>query len=115
MQAQRLGLPKMPVIPDPTTFAAEGLDAHASFFGCHDPQAATLVFIPNTYSGQYPSSDYFFTPEGVQTVFESGVNMTTQNDAADWPTAVACAVLHKQSTALPAECDGLLSKYCWVS
>lgn len=105
----------MPVIPDPTTFAAENLDARASFFGCNDTEAATLVFIPNTYSGEYPSSDYFFTPEGVQTVFDGGVKMTTQDGDADWPTAVACAILHKKPSTLPSVCDELLNKYCWTS
>jgi lysophospholipase len=104
----------MPVIPSPEIFAAQNLSSRAQFFGCNDDKVSTLIYIPNTYSFNISSSSYFFTPEQLEQTFQSGVKMATQADDTQWPTCVACAILHKTSTKLPASCGGCLEKYCWT-
>lgn len=108
-----MGLQTMPVVPDSATFLAQNLSQHATFFGCNDTAAATLIYIPNTPETGYPSSDFFFSPADIENVFGGGIEMATQFNNTQWPTCVACGILHKQLAVLPDACGACLQKYCW--
>jgi lysophospholipase len=109
-----MGLNKMPVVPDIETYTAQNLSSRAQFFGCNDTAAATIIFIPNTYETAYSGSTYFFTLAGIETVFDGGLAMARQANDTNWPTCVACGILHKNTPSLPESCKACLDKYCWT-
>ena len=59
LQAQAVGLTKMPVIPSVATFISEGLNKRPTFFGCNDASKVTIVYLPNvnyTFPSNEPTS-----------------------------------------------------------
>ncbi|TKA45585.1 hypothetical protein B0A54_04124 [Friedmanniomyces endolithicus] len=52
LEAEAQGLTKMPTIPPTSTFVALYLSSQARFFGCHQPDAVTIIWLPLvSYSG----------------------------------------------------------------
>lgn len=117
LSAQENDLTKMPAVPTVEEFAAQNLSSRAQFFGCHDPEVTTLIFLPDTELGFITSSTFLFAPEQLNRTFDGGLAMVTQSQQKhpdlDWPTCLACGILHKKSRDLPEACTACLDAYCW--
>ncbi|USW58013.1 Putative lysophospholipase, catalytic domain, Acyl transferase/acyl hydrolase/lysophospholipase [Septoria linicola] len=114
--AQEKGLTKMPEVPTPADFIAQNLSARAQFYGCHDANVTTLIYLPNTEEGDAPTG-FFNTPAELNGTFDGGVSMVTQSQSGakpeEWAACVACAIVHKTAAELPEVCGGCLERYCW--
>lgn len=116
--AQAKGLGKMPTVPTPAEFVAANLSARAQFYGCHDQDTATLIYLPNTELGDAPTG-FVASPEQNNATFEGGVSIVTQSQSdvepQEWASCLACAIVHKSVDAgsLPEVCTGCLERYCW--
>ncbi|GAB7337215.1 hypothetical protein MBLNU457_g2592t1 [Dothideomycetes sp. NU457] len=118
LAAQAAGLSRMPTIPSTATIQATGLANQATFFGCYEPNAMTIVWLP-LVSYTYPSNTSTYTLQYNTTdtdgIIGNGNAIGTQNGTLGWNTCVACAVMLKSGSALPVECGACFEKYCYKS
>ncbi|KAF2664806.1 hypothetical protein BT63DRAFT_98286 [Microthyrium microscopicum] len=118
-QAQLAGLTRMPPVPDAATFVNTGIFKRAAFFGCDDPKAVTIIWLPNAQYKSSPtpantaSSQFDYPANETRAMIRDGELIMTQEDDAQWPVCVACAVAKKASRKLPEECTACFDKYCW--
>lgn len=116
-QAVAHGLTKMPYVPTNTTILAEGLNTHATIFGCHDPSKITLIWMPNVPYNGAPSNtsteQLQYSRQESAEIIKNGNNIATQNGDADWPLCLACAIMEKKAKTLPDGCTACLKKYCY--
>lgn len=116
VQAKSAGLSKMPPIPPSSTFVDAGLNQRATFFGCDDKEALTIIYLPNynfTYASGTPTWQFTYTVNEVDGMIGNGNAIATQNGDAGWPVCLACGVMVKSGEVLPEECKACLDKYCW--
>lgn len=108
---------RMPAIPDQETFLVQGLNRRAVFFGCNEPEAVTIVYLPNTnytYGSNMPTSKYKYDPEETRGMIANGNAVATQNGDAGWGLCLACGIMKKEAGAtLPEGCDACFSQYCY--
>ena len=116
VQAQLQGLTRMPAIPPVSTFLSKGLNKHATFFGCDDPHALTIVYLPNV-AYNFPSNQSAYrlqySVNETAGMIENGVLIGTQNGDANWPTCLGCAIVKKTGDPLPSACNACFEKYCY--
>ena len=112
--ARREGLSRMPAVPDNHVYVGEDLVSRASFFGCHDTNVATIIYMPDTTATLDTAENFAFSPSDINTLIQAGTDMVTQSNDSEWPMCVACAVMHKAVTDLPSVCTACLQKYCWT-
>jgi len=116
--ASAAGLTRMPTIPNVATINSAGLANHATFFGCYEPNAMTIVWLP-LVSYTYPSNTDTYTLQyntsATVGIIGNGNAIGTQNGAQGWETCVACAVMLKSGSTLPAGCTACLNQYCYKS
>jgi len=116
VQAQLQGLTRMPAIPPVSTFLSDGLNKHATFFGCHDPHVLTIVYLPNV-AYNFPSNQSAYrlqySVNETAGMIENGVLIGTQNGDANWPTCLGCAIVKKTGDPLPSACNACFEKYCY--
>jgi len=116
LQAQANNLTKMPSIPDVSTFVAQGLNKRATFFGCNESAAITIIYLPNvnyTYMSNVPTSQLVYSKDETDGIIGNGNAIATQNGTAGWPTCLGCAVLMKSQTGLPGACQDCFERYCY--
>lgn len=108
---------RMPTIPDQETFLVKGLNRRAVFFGCNEPEAVTIVYLPNvnhTYESNQPTSKYQYSPDETRGMIANGNAVATQNGDEGWGLCLACGILKKEAGAtLPEGCDACFSQYCY--
>ena len=106
----------MPSIPDVSTFVAQGLNKRATFFGCNESAAITIIYLPNvnyTYMSNVPTSQLVYSKDETDGIIGNGNAIATQNGTAGWPTCLGCAVLMKSQTGLPGACQDCFERYCY--
>ncbi|EKG20474.1 hypothetical protein MPH_02197 [Macrophomina phaseolina MS6] len=116
LQAQAQGVAGLPVIPDPDTFVAEGLNQRATFFGCNDTDALTVVFVPNynfTYDSNVATLQLQYSAEETSSMIANGAQVADQGGDAQWAGCLACGIMAKSGETLPDECTACLEKYCY--
>lgn len=118
LAAQAAGLTRMPTVPSTATIQASGLANQATFFGCYEPNAMTIVWLP-LVSYTYPSNTSTYQLQYNETdtygIIGNGNAIATQNGTQGWSNCLACAVMLKSGSSLPASCDACLDKYCYKS
>jgi lysophospholipase len=117
LQAQRVGLTRMPDIPPVSTFVSEGFNKRAVFFGCSDKTKLTIIYLPSvnyTYPSNQPTSKFQYAPNETAGMIANGNLIATQNGDSGWPLCFACGIMHKSSSSLPSGCNACLTKYCWT-
>lgn len=122
-----------PYIPGQDTFVALGLNNRPTFFGCNSSNVTAgdnipplVVYIPNSpYSYNSNASTFGkleFSLEERNAMIQNGYDVATQGNstregASNWPTCVACAVLHRtmerNGDAIPEACQQCMTDYCW--
>ncbi|KAK1818039.1 Lysophospholipase 1 [Friedmanniomyces endolithicus] len=117
LEAQSQSLTKMPTIPPTSTFVALYLSSQARFFGCHQPDAITIVWLPLvSYSGTTASDissvDVEVSEANTDSIIRNGNLIATQNNDPQWPTCLACAISLKTAVSLPAGCGACFARYC---
>lgn len=116
LNAQAAGLTKMPFIPDVSTFVAKGLNKRATFFGCNSTNTVFIVYLPNvnyTFPSNQPTSKLQYSKAETDGMIKNGNQIATQNGDKNWPFCLACAVKHKDGSALPSGCNACFQKYCY--
>lgn len=116
-RAQALGLTKMPYIPPTDVFLEEHLDKEATFFGCNDTLAMTIVYLPNqdiSYASNTSSNQFEYKVPEIAAMIKNGHDIATQegNDP-DWAKCLGCALQLKTGTKLPNFCKDCLDDYCY--
>ncbi|KAK1084595.1 Lysophospholipase 1 [Friedmanniomyces endolithicus] len=117
LEAEAQSLTKMPTIPPTSTFVALYLSSQARFFGCHQPDAITIVWLPLvSYSGTTASDissvDVEVSEANTDSISRNGKLIATQNNDPQWPTCLACAISLKTASSLPAGCGACFARYC---
>ncbi|KAK2613368.1 hypothetical protein N8I77_000286 [Diaporthe amygdali] len=108
---------RMPTIPDETVFIEQGFNKRAVFFGCNEPEAVTIVYLPNvnyTYQSNLSTSKFQYDPEVTEGMISNGLETATQNGAEGWGLCLACAIMMKEEGAsLPDGCDACFDEWCY--
>ncbi|KAK5714468.1 hypothetical protein LTR15_010650 [Elasticomyces elasticus] len=117
LQSKVQGLPKMPTIPTESTFIAQSLGSQARFFGCRQPNALTIIWLPlvaysSTAAQDVSTFDIQINEETTDAAIRNGNLVATQGDDPQWPMCLACAITTKSGRPLLAGCDACLNKYC---
>jgi lysophospholipase len=115
VQAKARGLKRMPKVPNNTTFVAKGYNTRPTFFGCNQPNAMTLIYLPNhdyVYASNTSTFKLSYTKPEIDGMLANGQAVATNNGTADFAGCVACAVMKKTSTVLPSSCKQCFTKYC---
>jgi lysophospholipase len=114
--AKAAGLTRMPTIPPVETFVSKKLNQKPTFFGCHDADVATIIFIPNfnyTFpSGQSTNKIQYYRNETVGMI-NNGVQVGNYGGKDNWPLCLACGITKKNSQSLPKGCDACFKEYCF--
>jgi len=135
---RRAGTPIMnrtsfPFIPGQDTFVALGLNNRPTFFGCNSTNVTEgdnipplIVYLPNAPYAFFSNFSTFekleYSLDERNAVIQNGYEVVTQanatrENAANWPTCVACAViarsLERNGQALPQACQQCFTQYCW--
>ncbi|KAF2218481.1 lysophospholipase [Elsinoe ampelina] len=116
LAAQSAGLTKMPAVPPPETFVAQGLNKRAVFFGCDDKDKLTIVWLPNAaYSFPSNASTYQvqFSREQTRGIIANGNLVASQNGTEGWGRCLGCALVGKTGGKLPDACSACFDKYCY--
>ncbi|KAH7119963.1 acyl transferase/acyl hydrolase/lysophospholipase [Dendryphion nanum] len=104
-------LTKMPVIPSSVRSALP------TIFGCDEPNAATIVYLPNnnfTYNSGVSTVKFDFLQSEIQGIVGNGNAVANAGGEKDWPLCLACAVTGKSGGKRPAGCAGCREKYCYL-
>ena len=116
LTAQAANLTRMPFVPDNATFAAQGLNKRPVFFGCNDPNAMTIVYLPNvkyTFESGVATERRKYSPEETRGMIGNGVQIATKGGDEKWPKCLACGIMKKKAKVLLEECGECLKEYCW--
>jgi lysophospholipase len=120
VQAQAQGLRKMPKIPDDKTYFAQKLYEKNLFFGCQEPDALTIIYLPNRgYNGYDPfvtSLQLDWTATDMNNQVANGRQILLDGGNPEWPTCIRCAVVYKEyidRKDIPAQCQACMDKHCW--
>ncbi|KAL1649123.1 hypothetical protein SLS58_001695 [Diplodia intermedia] len=118
-QAQLGETNRLPEIPTPDVFVAEGLNKRPVFFGCNatsEEDLLTIVWLPNnnfTYASNVATLKLQYEPAETSGMIANGQEVATQGGDARWPACLACGIMVKSGEALPEECDACLAEYCY--
>ncbi|KAK5125263.1 hypothetical protein LTR85_000939 [Meristemomyces frigidus] len=117
IQAQAHNLTRMPFIPGPSVFISQNLTQRAQFFGCNEPNAVTMVWLPFAAyiaaATNVGPDDLQVSKADIASVISNGNLGATQGDDEGWPLCLACAMMKKTGSALPAGCAACFTKYCY--
>jgi lysophospholipase len=105
----------MPAVPTPEEFVAKGYHQRATFFGCHQQDQLTIVFLPNakySFDSNVPTAQFDYSANDTHAMIANGNMVATQNNDKDWPLCLACGITHKNARKLPKQCKACLAKYC---
>ncbi|RHZ67855.1 hypothetical protein CDV55_104077 [Aspergillus turcosus] len=115
VQSQSAGLTRMPYIPSVETFLSQGLNRRPTVFGCNTT-AITIVYLPNvniTYPSNTSTEQVQYSVPETEGMISNGVAMAEQPGEIDWPLCLACVIMMKTNTTLPASCAPCWAKYCY--
>ncbi|KAJ0124003.1 hypothetical protein J7T55_012476 [Diaporthe amygdali] len=92
--------------------------SQAQFFGCDEPDAVTVVYLPNsnwTYASNTATLQLTYTSAATNAMISNGNQIATQGEDASWGTCLACGIMLKEAgrANLPSECEACLTQYCW--
>ncbi|OMP87987.1 Lysophospholipase 1 [Diplodia seriata] len=113
------GKNRLPEIPTPDVFVAEGLNKRPVFFGCNattSEELLTVVWLPNnnfTYASNVATLKLQYEPAETSDMIANGQEVATQGGDARWPACLACGIMVKSGESLPEECDACLAEYCY--
>ena len=116
LQAQAANLTRMPYVPPAETWVAEGLNTRATFFGCDDEAAVTLVWLPNkeySFASNTSTFQIQYSVNETDAMIANGVQVATQGDDSEWPVCLGCAIVKKTGATLPEACSACFEKYCY--
>lgn len=117
VQAQTAGLSRMPFIPPVDTFVSDGLNKRPTFFGCNNPRALTIVYLPNdnyTFASNEPTAKLEYSKADMDAMIANGVQIAAKGGDPGWPTCLGCALTMKTGATLPAVCTACFSTYCFT-
>ncbi|OJD30467.1 lysophospholipase [Diplodia corticola] len=109
---------RMPDIPTPDVFVAEGLNKRPTFFGCNaTSDVLTILWVPNnnfTFDSNVATLKLQYSSNETSGMIANGQEVATQGGDARWPACLACGIMvRKSGEALPDECDVCLAEYCY--
>ena len=122
-RAQQGGLKRMPIVPTVMNGSQTAVK-DPQFFGCNDPNALMIVFIPNNQwlpvsaiaANQTTLKQVYKPAETDNMIANSKLDATQGANNADWPVCVACAAMKNSQTfkgELDEKCKACFSKYCY--
>lgn len=119
VQAQAHKLAKMPFIPTAAVFRSQNLTQRAQFFGCNEPEAVTIVWLPfvayiASASNVGSITTLQVSQDEVASVIANGNLIATQDNDKGWPLCLACAITKKTGASLPSGCAACFTKYCYA-
>ncbi|POS78470.1 hypothetical protein DHEL01_v203143 [Diaporthe helianthi] len=105
---------RFPTVPG----AGEFSDSKAQFFGCDEPEAVTVVYLPNsewTYASNTATLKLTYTAAETSSMISNGNQIATQGDEDSWGACLACGIMLKEvgRWKLPRKCRACLQEYCW--
>lgn len=117
VEANKLGLDRMPRIPPTQQMKQNGYDKRNLFYGCNDANAASVVYMPNA-NYTYPSSTFNiglkdkYPVAELHAVIANGNMIGTNNNTVNWPVCIGCLIMKKTNTTLPSVCGSCFDEYC---
>ncbi|KAL8830984.1 MAG: hypothetical protein Q9191_001133 [Dirinaria sp. TL-2023a] len=112
------GLDRMPEVPEPKTFVKEGMNTHPTFFGCHDKDKVTIVYLPNVgyaTKSNVATTQLVYDAKKTEAMIENGVQIATMGDHKAWAECLGCALMEKMDVELPEACGVCWEGFCYNS
>lgn len=107
---------RFPTIPDLETFSEKGYTKRAVFFGCDEPDAVTIVYLPNTnitYQSNVDTNVFQYDNDVTEGMIGNGMAIATQDGDEGWGLCLACAIMMKEDgVTLPDGCDACFEQWC---
>lgn len=105
---------RFPAVPAAGDFST----SRAQFFGCDEPDAVTVVYLPNsewTYASNTATLQLTYTADQTGSMIANGNQVATQGEDDSWGTCLACGIMLKEvgRSSLPSDCEACLEGYCW--
>ena len=110
------GLDRMPEVPEPKTFVKEGMNAHPTFFGCHDKDKVTIVYLPNVgyvTQSNVSTTQLVYDAEKTEAMIDNGVQIATMAGHQAWAECLGCALMEKMDVELPEACGVCWEGFCY--
>ena len=110
------GLDRMPEVPEPETFIEEGMNVHPTFFGCHDKDKVTIVYLPNVgyvTQSNVSTTQLVYEADETEAMIENGVQIATNHGDEAWAECLGCALMEKMDVDLPEACDLCWEEFCY--
>jgi lysophospholipase len=109
---------RMPTIPTTKdVFLEKGLNRRAVLFGCDEPDAVTIIYLPNvnyTFQSNLPTTKFQYDADVTEGMISNGALTATQNGAEGWGLCLACAIMMKEEGAdLPDGCGACFEQWCY--
>lgn len=105
----------------PRVPAAGDIDGkRAQFFGCDEPAAVTVVYLPNadwTYASNTSTLQLTYPVDETEAMIANGNQVASQGGDAEWAACLACGLVLKEvgRAKLPLKCAACLKEYCWYA
>lgn len=105
---------RFPAVPAAGDFST----SRAQFFGCDEPDAVTVVYLPNSewsYASNTATLKLTYTAAETTSMISNGNQVATQGEDDSWGACLACGIMLKEvgKANLPSACDTCLADYCW--
>lgn len=105
---------RFPTVPAAGDFST----SQAQFFGCDEPEAVTVVYLPNsewTFASNTATLKLTYTAAETSSMISNGNQVATQGGDDSWGACLACGIMLKEvgKSSLPGECGACLEEYCW--
>lgn len=108
---------RFPTIPTIDVFTSQALNKRAVLFGCDEPEAVTIVWLPNTnitYQSNLPTLGLQYDEDITEGMIGNGAAVATQDGDDSWGLCLTCAILKKQDgVVLPDGCDACFEQWCY--
>ncbi len=125
-QSLKVGLNRMPYIPQVDVFKAQNLTKRPVFFGCWSEKVVTIVWLPNMWYGPATANmedstlaadmptDIVHVHKGeTDKYIENGVQIATRGGDKGWAECLGCVMMKKMGSQLPEGCDRCWQEYCY--
>ncbi|CZT52134.1 related to PLB1-phospholipase B (lysophospholipase) [Rhynchosporium secalis] len=113
LAAKAAGLTRMPTVPSPSGYHYTG---EPIFFGCHDVNVTTLVWVPNrkdTYESGIDTFTFQTSKETTAAMIANGKAVMSKDGTSEWAQCLGCAIMDAGGQSVPSSCGACFDKYCF--
>lgn len=109
---------RLPEMPSTTDMWKYQMPEHkATVFGCYEPNATTIIYLPNANMGgsnsTAPETKWKYSKKETADMFENGVQVGNQGNEEKWSKCMGCFVLKKTDLVFNDTCGQCWTEFCY--